>query len=611
MAVLQASATSANAQRWRVAAGFAASIGVFLGAHNLGLDRITATTLNDVGWWLACLIATLLCWNTSRHLVGRERVAWRMLAFACTAWLIGQTVWTYYEVALEKLPSFPHWMQFFFSLYDWTFVTGLWLLPKPPGISEFTPRHGGNLVLIACALGIAFIVALLGPASQVSHRLGSNLVIGLHSIGLASMFVTALYLLWSYRWQGLYWPLVCIVVGAGVHTATYIAYVHQLMTDTYVANDWANVSWLIVFGAYACAAHERLWQARYPGVDPSLPQYRERWLEALIPALLIVTMLAVVWSYSNWLTPHAVALTTLLALIFAAALGLREMWIQKQEQRLLATLSDVNEGMLKVNRELSQSEVRYRTLNMELEHRVTERTMELQQAYRELENFSYAVAHDLKAPLRSIDGFGAMLSDGYSDKLDDTGRRYLDRMRRSALRMAELIDDLLAYARVDQRELQYDSVPLHAVVTHVLAELHDDIERYGVKVEVPKTDMIVRADKEGLLLALRNLLQNAVKFSRQATPPIVSVDAERMESDVRIAIRDNGVGFDMLHHEKIFEMFQRLHRAEDIPGTGIGLAIVRKAVERMGGRVWANSTPGAGATFYLQLPAADNSVPSI
>jgi len=612
MAVLQTSAAhSTGVQRWSVAAGFAASIGVFLAAHNIGLDRITATTLNDVGWWLACLVAARLCWNTSRHLSGREQLAWRTLSCACIAWLIGQTVWTYYEVGLQKLPAFPHWMQIFFSLYDWTFVAGLWLLPKPPGISDFTPRHGGNLALIACTLGVAYIVALLGPASLVSHNLGSNLIIGLHGIGLASMFITVLYLLWSYRWHGLYWPLVCIVIGTGIHTATYITYIHQLMTGTYIANDWANVSWLFVFGAYACAAHERVWQGRHAGIDTSSLQHRERWLEALIPALLIVLMLTMVWSYSAWLTPTAAALTTLLALIFAAALGLREMWIQKQEQHLLATLNDVNEGMLKVNRELSQSETRYRTLNMELVHRVTERTMELQQAYRELENFSYAVAHDLKAPLRSIDGFGAMLSDGYGDKLDDTGRRYLERMRRNALRMSELIDDLLAYARVDQRELQYDSVPLDSVVGLVLTELHDDIERYGVQVRVATANLSVLADKEGILLALRNLLQNAVKFSRQATPPTVSIDVEKQDDDVRVVIRDNGVGFDMIHHEKIFEMFQRLHRVDDIPGTGIGLAIVRKAVERMGGRVWANSAPGAGATFYLQLPAAAREVANI
>jgi len=607
MTVAHTAASTANGRRWRVAAGFAASIGVFLGAHNLGLDRATAIALNDVGWWCACAIATLLSWKVSQQLSGRERLAWRMLSCAYLSWLIGQTVWSYYEVGLQRLPNFPHWMQIFFSLYDWAFVAGLWLLPKPPGISEFTPRHGGNLALIACALSVAFVVALLGPASQLIRNPASNLVIALHSVGLASMLISALYLLWSYRWHALYWPLIGFVIGAGIHTATYIAYLHQLMTGTYAPSDWSNVSWLLVFGAFACSAYERLWQMRHPS-DPATLQHRERWLEALIPALLIVLMLAMVWSYSEWLTPAAAAFTTLLALIFAAALGLREVWIQKQEQRLLATLHDVNEGMLKVNRELSQSEARYRTLNMELEHRVTDRTMELQQAYRELENFSYAVAHDLKAPLRSIDGFGAMLADKYGTMLDDTGKHYLDRMRRSAVRMSELIDDLLAYARVDQRELQYEIISVASILDNVIGEQRDDIERYGVQMRVNPSDLSVRADKEGMVLACRNLLQNAIKFSRNAAPPVVSVDADAYENAVRIAVRDNGIGFDMAHHDKIFEMFQRLHRVDEFQGTGIGLAIVRKAVERMGGRVWAHSAEGEGAAFYLQLPSADKSV---
>ena len=608
MTVLQATATApaTGIQRWQVAMGFAGSIVVFLIAHKVGLSEYAATALNDIGWWLACLVAALLCCQVSSQLVDRERVAWRTLAWACIAWLVGQSIWTYFEVVQGALPSFPHWMQFLFSLYDWLFVAGLWLLPKPAGMPIFTPRHGGNLALIVCALCVTFIVALLEPASLPVRNPASNVIVALHCIGLASMFITALYLLWSYRWHAMYWPLVLIVIGAGIHTATYIAYVHQLMTGTYVANNWFNVSWLFVFGAYACAAHERLWQAQHSRERSAVFfQHRERWLEALIPALLIVIMLSMAWIYSAWLTPRVAQWATLVAMIFAAVLGVREMWIQKQEQHLLSTLSEVNDGMLAVNRELSQSEARYRTLNMELEHRVTERTMELEQAYRELENFSYAVAHDLKAPLRSIDGFGAMLSDGYGDKLDDTGQRYIHRMRRSAVRMSELIDDLLAYARVDQRDLEFSAIPIVFMLGKVIAEQNDEIERHGVQININAENHKVRADQEGLLMACRNLLQNAIKFSRQATPPVVAIDVTEQDDGIRVAIRDNGIGFDMAHHEKIFEMFQRLHRAEDIPGTGIGLAIVRKAVERMGGRVWASSSPGAGATFYLHLPAAD------
>jgi light-regulated signal transduction histidine kinase (bacteriophytochrome) len=312
-------------------------------------------------------------------------------------------------------------------------------------------------------------------------------------------------------------------------------------------------------------------------------------------------MLAVVWVYSEWLTRRAVSWATLAALLFTAVLGLREMWVQHQEQRLLAALGEVNAEMVAANRELSQSETRYRSLSEKLEQRVAERTIELQRAYQELENFSYAVAHDLKAPLRSVDGFGAMLNQEYGDTLDEKGRGYLQRMRRSALKMSELIDDLLAYARVDQREFNLSEISVRALVDQVMAEQHDEIERNGVQTQIDVAEVSVLADREGLLMACRNLLQNSIKFSRESRPPKITITVADLDGDVCVAIRDNGIGFDMTHHERIFEMFQRLHRAEDIPGTGIGLAIVRKAIERMGGKVWTESQPGAGATFYVRL----------
>jgi signal transduction histidine kinase len=601
-------------RRWSVVAGFAVGITVFLAAHRaIGKDVPIAAAINDIGWWLASLAAGWACLRVAQLLDTRERIAWRVLSGACFVWCAGQTVWTYYELVLGALPVFPHWMLAFFSAYHWLFVAGLFLLPKPPATTAFTPRHGGNLLLIVCALIAVYIVALLEPALLPQRSYGSNFVAAVHSIGLASMLISALFLFWSYRWQALHWPLLLLVLGAALHTATYIAYIHQVMTETYVASDWFNVSWLFVFSAYACAAHERRSQlSRGHSESVEASAHRERRLEALIPALLIGVMLAVVWTYSTWLSARAASWATLFALAFAAVLGLREAWIQRQEQRLLATLSGVNDSMQVANRELSKSETRYRTLSAELEQRVAERTRELQQAYRELENFSYAAAHDLKAPLRSVDGFGAMLSAEYGDRLDEKGRAYLQRMRRSALKMSELIDDLLAYARVERRDFDWSTVPLQSLIDKVIAEQRDDLDNGGVQLQIDVAPLSVQADSDGLLMACRNLLQNAIKFSRQAKPPIVSISVSGQDDSVCIAVTDNGIGFDMSYHERIFEVFQRLHRAEDIPGTGIGLAIVRKAVERMGGRVWAESSPGAGATFYLQLhvagPARDSRI---
>jgi signal transduction histidine kinase len=484
-------------------------------------------------------------------------------------------------------------------------VAALLALPRPVESRSITPRHLGNLVLIVCSLSVALIVVILEPAMHPERKATSNAIIIFHCIGLASMFVTALYLLWSHRWQLLYWPLVLLLVGAGLHMGTYVTYIHDLMIGEYIAANWVNVSWLFVFGAYAAAAHERTWQMhRDAATRADSLRRRERILEALVPALLIVLMLGVAWLYREWLSTRSASLAMAPAIGFAVVLGLREAWIQRQEQRLMVALHDANASMQSANNELQQSEGRYRKLNADLESRVAERTMELEQAYRELENFSYAVAHDLKAPLRAVDGFGSMLAHEYADRLDNTGQHYVQRMRTSAIRMSELIDDLLAYARVDRREFNVRAVGLSMLVETVLQEQRDEIAKQRINLQVDVPNLTVLADQSGLHMSLRNLVQNAIKFSQQSSPPRIAIRAEPQGAYVIIRIQDNGIGFDMNYHDRIFEMFQRLHRADEIPGTGIGLAIVRKAMDRMGGKVWAESTPGEGATFFVRIANA-------
>lgn len=263
----------------------------------------------------------------------------------------------------------------------------------------------------------------------------------------------------------------------------------------------------------------------------------------------------------------------------------------EMEIQLLQTLADA----------AARAVENVRLLN-ELEDRVRERTAQLEAANRELESFSYSVSHDLKAPLRGIDGFSRILEEDYRDRLDAEGRRFLQNIRRGTAQMNQLIEDLLAYSRMERRSLQGASLDLSAMVQDVLAERMAEIEQSGVLLRPQLPEVTVFADREGLLIVLRNLLENAIKFSRDAQSPTIDIGA-RSEGDKTVLwVRDNGIGFDMKFHDRIFDMFQRLQRAEDYPGTGIGLALVRKAMQRMDGRVWAESSPGAGATFFLELP---------
>lgn len=264
-------------------------------------------------------------------------------------------------------------------------------------------------------------------------------------------------------------------------------------------------------------------------------------------------------------------------------------------KHLFTTIQDVSERV--------RAEAALQASKAELERRVAERTEQLSEANRELEAFSYSVSHDLKAPLRGIDGYSQLLQEEYADRLDDDGRQFLGRIRRGVQQMSDLIADLLDYSRMERRAMALQPVDLGQLVDEVVEGHAADIDGSGCALRRTLEPMTLVLDREGMAVVLRNLIGNAVKFSRASALPSVEVGS-RSEAGRRILwVRDNGVGFDMKYHDRIFGIFQRLHRAEDYPGTGVGLALVAKAVQRMGGRVWAESSPGAGATFYLEFPA--------
>jgi PAS domain S-box-containing protein len=243
-----------------------------------------------------------------------------------------------------------------------------------------------------------------------------------------------------------------------------------------------------------------------------------------------------------------------------------------------------------------------RQLNADLEQRVLTRTAELTTANKELETFTYSVSHDLKAPLRGIDGYSRLLLEDHREQLDEEGRLFLGNVRHGVDQMNQLIEDLLAYSRMERRDLQGLPVDLARQVAAALAERREEIAALDMQVEVDLDALVALVDPDGLAMVLRNLIDNALKFSRDSRPPTLAISATPTGKTVTLAIQDNGIGFDMQFHDRIFDIFQRLQRAEDYPGTGVGLAIVRKAMQRMGGRVWAASAPGQGATFYLELP---------
>lgn len=228
-----------------------------------------------------------------------------------------------------------------------------------------------------------------------------------------------------------------------------------------------------------------------------------------------------------------------------------------------------------------------------------EKTLLLEMANKELEAFSYSVSHDLRAPLRGIAGFSKILLDEYSLQLDDRCKHYLKRIIDSTSRMSDLIDDMLALSMAARTELRIRPVEFGDIINNVLRDFREEIESRDISIKIGSVPAII-CDPTLIQTVFSNFISNAIKFTRKEERPEIEIGYNE-EKDA-IFVRDNGVGFDMQYHGKIFQIFQRLHLPEEYEGTGIGLAIVKRIVERHNGRVWAESKPGEGATFFVKLP---------
>ncbi|HEU4652755.1 MAG TPA: response regulator [Steroidobacteraceae bacterium] len=259
-------------------------------------------------------------------------------------------------------------------------------------------------------------------------------------------------------------------------------------------------------------------------------------------------------------------------------------------------------SLRKENVELRETEELIRNMNLSLEACVRDRTQQLMDANKELDAFTHSISHDLRAPLRAIDGFSRLLADHYSNSLDTQGRDYLDRVLQSTKRMEQLIEDLMRLSRISQAELHRRDVDLTALAQEILDELRSN-DRTRVVDTVVASGMHCHADPRLLRIALENLLGNAWKFTAKTSPARIDVGSDRAD---RFYVRDNGAGFDSNQASGLFSPFRRLHSAAEFAGTGVGLSIVQRIIRRHGGRVDAQAAPGRGATFLFTLPQEDS-----
>jgi len=339
---------------------------------------------------------------------------------------------------------------------------------------------------------------------------------------------------------------------------------------------WYNERWYAYTGTTPEEMEGWGWQSVH---DPErLPAVLAQWQEAVVrgePFEMEFPLRGADGRYRRFLTR---------ALPFKNADGKVEQWF--------GTNTDVDE--------LKRAEEEIKALNAELEQRVAKRTAELEAANDELEAFSYSVSHDLRAPLRAINGFAGIVLEEYGPQLPQEGRHYLERVCQGGQRMGELIDDLLAFSRLGRQPLVRRRVDTRRLVEEALGELKPSISDRRIETRVNELPPS-QGDQALLKQVWINLLSNALKYSRGRTPAIVEIGWEQQDGEGVFFVRDNGVGFNMEYADKLFGVFQRLHRADEFEGTGVGLAIVQRIIHRHGGRVWADAEPDRGAIFYFTL----------
>jgi signal transduction histidine kinase len=539
-----------------------------------------------------------------------------LLGLGVLSFAVGEGIWTIYELVLHR-PPFPSWADAgYLSAYPFLLL-GVLLLPARPA-----PLAARTRVVLDALMTMTAVVTfswyfILGPTLLQGTESALARILGTAYPIFDLVLVFCLIVLSARSGDRPMRRVVHILsLALGIIVVTDCIFDLQNLQGTYATDGLVDVGWSLGYMLVALAAHgtrlatlERVPVPAAPGAaagltvaDEAPPLWRLFLPYALVPAVGVLLVVCTWVLHGDFGLRMGVYIGGVLLIVLIL---LRQI-LAMQENRALY-------NRLKASYRLTvASAAQLRQLNEEL--RATQDELEinnraLADANEQLEAFSYSVAHDLRAPLRGMQGFAAALLEDYADQLDADGQEYARRLDAAAARMDLLIADLLAYSCLSRAAIAVQTVALDAAMASALAQVEQELRQRQAQVHVASELPRVMAHHATLVQVVANLLTNAAKFVAPDTRPKVAVWAEACGPWTRLWVGDNGIGIAPEHHEHIFDVFERLHGIETYPGTGIGLAVVRKGMERLGGRVGLESTVGRGSRFWIELPTAGEGTP--
>ncbi|MGD8570332.1 MAG: ATP-binding protein [Gammaproteobacteria bacterium] len=573
-----------KSQRFKMLSIFGIALTVYLvGAYTGVLQDKAIRWWSDFFWTFASLAAGWRCLHTAKtRTLTHERRAWNLFGLAALSWFVGMLIWDYYEIIAGELVPFPSSADWFFLGYPVLFTAGLLYYRTQIPTRQYNMIQIANLGLIVCTIVVLCFIILSKALQRSDQTLVYESYALSHAILNFACFVFGLYSYWFYVWRENRRSFRLMLLALFIFAFTDTLYGFQLLGQSFNATSYLNVSWLVAFVLQYWAAFEQDTISLMPSrkIDERGTS-RAQIYEAIMPALCIFIVLACTLFYRDRLNEITFNVMVTATIAFAFFLTLREWHSNSLEHRLMKELQAVN---------------------VQLEQRVEQRTTELSDAIEELEAFSYSVSHDLRAPLRGINGFSQMLQEDYSDTLDEAANDYLDRIRQGTQKMSHLIEALLELSRVNRHNILQEPVSLDKIANSVIEHLRDLEPDRKVNVTIAN-NLSTDGDEYLLRIVLENLLGNAWKYTSNTNNARIEFGVEEKDNARIYYVKDNGAGFDMQYYKKLFEPFQRLH-GEEYKGTGIGLATVKRCIHRHNGRIWAESKPGAGATFFFTLPSS-------